>query len=575
MKFSEILRLNKEFRFSLEKTPVYPISVISNVVVNQLQPILEYELRVNFVNAEVAIGDYDAIIQDSVKSSEKSMVVLFWEIANLIDGFQYKAPLLSLKETEELVERFKSEIDFALKNLEKLPLVLFNKFSTLAFNHPYIKKNNFDFICDQLNNYIESKQSHNVIIIDIDKLIAKCSIEKSFDFRNYYSSKALYSVDFFREYASFIKPIVLSATGKSKKALIFDCDNTLWNGIVGEDGLDGIQMSSKTAKGVVFEEVQHLAKDLARKGIVIGLNSKNNASDVNEVFSNNKAITIKDEDIVIKKVNWNDKVSNLKEIAKDLNIGIDSLLFVDDSDFEINLVRETLPQVVTMQVPKQLYLYPQEFRKRQECFFTLSNSNEDSNRIKMYKDEQKRETEKASFVNIGEYLKSLDLSIVVYIDNKAQIARIAQLTQKTNQFNFTTKRYTETEITSFIESKSHKVFTIEVRDKFGDFGLTGVIIVEIKDDSALIDTFLMSCRVLGRNLELKFLDLVIEELRLIGIKKIVASYYKTIKNNQVQVFYENNGFLVMKQNEIEKFYELNIANYKLHQLDYISSKYDR
>ena len=540
MKFSEIIQKNNELGKCMSG-PNYNVSILSNIIVNQLNSVLEFELRSKGVNAKVTIGDYDTIIQDSAIISDENLVLIFWELANLIDGFQYRANSLSKAETDLYISRFKAEIDLVFNNLKPVPLVIINKFSTLIFNAENILENNFDHICQELNEYLVKKKTANMLLVEVDKVLAKNSIKDSVDFRNYYSSKSLYTVLFYKEYATFISPIVLSVNGMSKKAIIFDCDNTLWNGIVGEDQADGLFMTSSTVKGVVFEEVQWIANELARKGIIIGLNSKNNPDDVEEILKL-PIMSIGNNEISIKKINWNDKVSNLKQIASELNIGLDSIVFVDDSDFEINLVKKYLPQVETIQVPIEKYLYPSEFRKKIGLFFNFNITSEDLNRGKMYAQESERKDKLSTYENIEEYISSLGLEIKIFIDDIRHVARVAQLTQKTNQFNLTTKRYTETEVTQFMKDENFKVFAFEVKDKYGDFGLTGQAFIEIRGKEAIIDTFLMSCRVLGRNIEFKFIEEVLYNLRKNGITRVKASYLPTLKNEQVKELFEKMGF---------------------------------
>ncbi len=576
LKYSEILKANRELGKSLGGSK-FEITILSNIITSQLNDILEYCLRKRNINAYVKSGDYDNIVQDSEKFKNSNLVIIFWELANIIDGLQYIANIMSNGEIESLLSKVKSNIDFVLTNLKNTSLVLFNKFSSLIFNYENIKSNNFDKIFQNLNKYLEQKVQSNTIFIDIDKLISKVSIEKSVDFRYFYSSKALYTIEFYKNYAEYIKPIILSANGKTKKAIIFDCDNTLWKGIVGEDGFDGIEMSSKTQNGVVFEEVQHLALELNKRGILLGICSKNNPQDVDKVISNHPDMKIKDEHLTIKKVNWNDKVSNLKGMANELNIGLDSIVFVEDSSFEVNFIKEYLPQITIFQVPEKLSEYPRMLREHINLFYNISESKEDLKKAEMYKQQAKREHEKSRFSNLDDYLKSLELKLTIYINYNLLIPRISQLTQKTNQFNLTTKRYTESDIKIFVNSNKYRVFAFNVSDKFGDYGITGLSIVKLDNEikSADIDTFLMSCRVIGRNVEFSFLDFIINCLKDLGIISLSSCYIKSLKNEQVANFYEKNGFELIKSFDNEKSYRLRLEKYKSKNLEYIGVEIGR
>lgn len=576
LKFSELLRLNAELADAM-KGERYEITVLSNIITHQLNEVLEYSLRLENINAHVASGNYDNIVQDSQKFSKSNAVIVFWEACNIVDGLQYKANTMNAEEVQEVVNKVKSEIDFVLENLQQAGLVLFNKFSSLVFNRDIIKENNFDRICKELNAYLETKAKSSVILIELDKIIATVSCEQSVDFRYYYSSKALYTVNFYKAYAQFIQPILLSVNGKAKKVLVFDCDNSLWKGILGEDGIEKIEMSLKTKGGVVFEEAQYIGLDLSKRGILVALCSKNNPQDVDQVLQAHPNMILKEENITIKTVNWEDKVSNLRSIAQQLNVGLDSLVFVDDSDFEIELVKKNLPQVSVLKVPTETYAYPQVLRSISQLFYTMAETKEDGARATIYKQQFERESEKKAFGNIENYLKSLEMEVTVAIDELGQLARVAQMTQKTNQFNLTTKRYTEADILAFMESNDHSVLAFEVKDKFGDSGITGVSILKFTDnfETVAIDTFLMSCRIIGRNIEFAFFDFLMGHLINKGTKHIKATYSKTPKNEQVAKLYDQLGFEVVRQAEEMHEYELDVADYNYQNITYIKINHGR
>ncbi len=336
--------------------------------------------------------------------------------------------------------------------------------------------------------------------------------------------------------------------------------------------MDGIIMSPSKPKGVVFREVQNIVKHLSKKGILIGLNSKNNIEDVEEVIINHPDFWLSNEQIVIKKVNWKNKAENLNEIAKELNIGIDSLVFIDDSDFEINLINEYVPEVYTIQVPKNIYTYPDMIRSKLSLFFNRGISEEDVKRVRMYKEQRRERIHKIWIENMEEYLRSLQLEMTILIDEQELVPRIAQLTQKTNQFNLTTKRYTESDISNFLKSNNHSVYAFQACDKYGDFGTTGVSILEIDGDKARIDTFLMSCRILGRKIEYRFLEEIFRDLKNLNISQVEASYLSTAKNVQTKDFFESAKFNLIKENESEKQYLLNLDLIQQGEFDFIKVK---
>ena len=273
---------------------------------------------------------------------------------------------------------------------------------------------------------------------------------------------------------------------------------------------------------------------------------------------------IRNEDLAIKKVNWNDKAQNLREISEELNIGLDSIVFIDDSDFEIELIKTKIPQITSIKVPSKIHEYPTLFRDIFSLFFDISKSAEDKIRTEFYKQQNLRSNEKKKTNNIEDFLSSLKLNIKLFVDHKDSVPRMAQMTQKTNQFNLTTKRYTEGDISQFILNKDYKVFCISVSDKFGDSGITGLCILKLdrSEKLAIIDTFLLSCRVIGRNIEHVFMDTIINKIKKEKILKIKSSFKKTLKNEQVRKFYDQFGFELKFENGKIKDYDVSINNYK-------------
>ena len=560
MKYSEIIRLNHELEGALKETE-YKVVILSNIMVHQSKEICEYLLRIESVNASVSIGEYDNIVQDSAKIQDVNAVLIFWEVCNFIDGLQYKINTLSEIDFQSLVEKIKLEIDLVFNNLKEVPLVLINKFTSLIFDQFSLTISRANKLTNELNFYLESAIGENVKIVDINKVISKLSISSSVDLRYYYSSKTLYSVEFYKQYFEYIKPIFLSTAGKIKKALIFDCDNTLWKGVLGEDGFDNIK---------IYQEIQYLALDLAKKGVIIGICSKNNPEDVDEVLKKHQDMIIRDNDIVIKKVNWGDKASNLKLIAKELNIGTDSLVFIDDSSFEIDLIKKKLPEVRVFQVPKKEYEYGLMVRELSNLFYNSSETKEDERKVQIYKEQLQRTKGEESIGNIEDYLATLGLVLKVYIDDLTQVTRISQMTQKTNQFNLTTKRYAEREITALIKEEGSTVISINVQDKYGDNGLTGLAILD--NTQSMIGTLLLSCRVLGRNIEYQFMDVIVGIAKRNKLNELSAAYIKTNKNQQVVDFYEKCGFIKLNESDGDSQYSLQVDSYNNQDIQYIGVK---
>jgi FkbH-like protein len=563
IKYHQLLQANADLGSHLALN--YRIAALSNTTINQCKEIIEYSLRRVGVGAVVEVGEYDNIVQDSERYSGYDCVIVFWEVANLIEELPFRFHEFDQAKMKGLVAHVKNQIIFAFEKLGGAKLVLFNRLSAAPFTFNSRKKTELDLICDDLNNFIEQNAPSCVRLVDIESIYFSRTIAASIDLRYFLSSMAFYSIDFYRTYADYIKPFILSSVGKIKKVLIFDCDNTLWKGILAEDGLTGVKM---------YREIQHIAVEMAKKGVIVGLCSKNNPEDVDEALQSHSEMVLTDAFIVIKAVNWEDKSVNLQSIASSLNIGLDSFVFVDDSDFEVNLIKEKLPEVTVFQVPKDYAGYVIKLRSIvDEYFYNPTETKEDTSKIDKYKTEFVRASGKDNFENIEDYLKSLKLEMKLMVDPADAIDRLSQLTQKTNQFNLTTRRYTSNEIKSFVEDPSFLVVAMDVVDKFGSYGTTGFAICRVNDGEAEIDTLLMSCRILGRNIEFRFIHQLVQLLKKRSAIKVSAEYLKTSKNAQVSGFYLKAGFVVVKEEPDCTLFERSITEFVEKDFNYIKVSY--
>lgn len=571
LKYTEILHLNKTLVGTIRSKP-YEIGIISNVTVNSFKEVLEYSCRLNQIEPKVEIGNFDNIVQDSAVLNNKDLIIIFYDVLNIVDQVSDFFEDLEEEKYNNLKNKLFTEIDIIFENLSNTASVIFNSFSSAYYNNNNVQVSKIETFVKELNAYVEQKKTSNVSIVNIDKLYANIGFKQSIDFRFYHSSKAPYTFAFLKNYVDEIETVFLRNTGKLKKAIIFDCDNTLWKGVIGEDGMEGIDMSPTTKSGKFYHFVQRIAVFLSKRGVIVGLCSKNNEQDVLDVLRNHKHMILKEDHIVIKKVNWMDKASNLRAISSELNIGIDSLVFVDDSNFEINLIKEQVPEITTIQVPTSISDYPDLILKNVYKYFNLVLNSDDAKKTEMYKQQFERENSKTTFSSIEDYLASLEIELTVVKNDKAHLPRIAQLTQKTNQFNLTTYRYTDSQVNQFMADKKHEVYAMFVKDKFGDNGLTGVCIAkEDEKDSknAIIDSLLMSCRIIGRNIEFVYVSHIIKDLANKGYQTLTAVYIPTKKNGQVEDFYDKIGFNLIENINGTKYYSLNISDFEPKKVDYI------
>lgn len=374
----------------------------------------------------------------------------------------------------------------------------------------------------------------NVYFFDIDSLIREIGISQTYNYSLGHLYQLPYTKSFLESFATYLDQIILKISSPDKKVIILDCDNTLWKGIVGEDGVDGV-LCDLNADGIVFYHFQQFIKSRKEMGFVLCLCSKNNEEDVREVFLN-KRMPLQWDDFVLKKINWNNKDQNIKEIANELSLGMDSFIFIDDNDFEINIVKESLPDV-------NLFKMRTEYHNLIELtkhiiFSKKSITNEDLLKTEQYISEAKRKGLEKSGLRFEDYVKSLEIVMKIDEDLESDLTRVSQLTEKTNQFNFNKHYYSVEELKENILKKRFKCFTLRVSDKFGDYGLVGVILIEIKEDKVILENYILSCRILGRRIEFNFLDFVkgkIEET--FNSKLDEIRFNVTAKNIPAQKFY--------------------------------------
>ena len=569
LKYTEILKANSLLKKQVEGVKPFNIKVLSNITCNQLGATLAYHLMQQGVNPVIGFGNYDNVVQDSFNQQDQQLVIVHYELLNVVGKTDCYVEDLTDGQFEEIASSLEGELGMVLQNLSSIPCVLFDSFNAGAVLINPLRRNLYSELANRLNQYVANNKGSNTYLIDTNAIYNKIGIENALDFKLYNLSKTLYTIGYWKEYVYLLSPVLLKVTGKAKKAVIFDCDNTLWKGILGEDGFDGIDMSEHSKVGGIYHQVQNMAVWLSKHGVLIGLCSKNNPEDVDDVIARHPDMALKNDNIVISEVNWNDKASNLRAIAETLNIGLDSLVFVDDSDFEINLIKEQLPQVLCMQVPEAIYDYPSKLSEIVNTYFFFSDSKADLDKTIQYKQQAERAKQKSKFADITDYLRSLEMEIRFGVDLADEAERVAQLTQKTNQLNVCTTRYTQTQIENIKNSTSQSYISLSVKDKFGDSGLTGVAIVSFADSKGTIDDFLMSCRVMGRNIEFAFVDFIIEFLKGKGCQEVYSKYLPTQKNKPVSDFFEKCGFPILSEKVGEKVYFINISDYKYKNIEYI------
>lgn len=414
-------------------------------------------------------------------------------------------------------------------------------------------------IADSIQNYNAflkelSCNYSNLKWIDISRFFHRYARSEWIDWKYYFISQMALNPRLSHAFKEWFDVQVDGILLKRKKCLVLDLDNTLWGGVLGEDGISGIQIGGDYP-GKAFLYFQKALLELSKTGVILTVCSKNNENDVLEVWEKNPYLILREKDFSAWKIDWNNKADNIQALAEDLNIGLDSMVFVDDNPSERELVKQHLPMVEVPDFPDKPYLLPLFFMDLVEKYFaTYHLTSEDKCKTEQYKANFKRDRVKRAFTNLDDFILNLDIEIEIYPVNDFNISRISQMTQKTNQFNLTTRRYSETDIKK-MTSQGAYVFCMNVKDRFGDNGIVGCIILDCKNDGIDIDSFLLSCRVLGKGIEFAFIKTVLNWLYHQGYIVFRAQYIPTLKNVQVSDFYDKLGFVCNKQESGTKYYE--------------------
>ncbi len=361
--------------------------------------------------------------------------------------------------------------------------------------------------------------------------------------------------DLARETMGFIRAL----TGGVRKVLVLDLDNTLWGGIVGEDGISGIKLGD-AAPGNAFTAFQRRLLGLHRRGILLAINSANNPDDAIEVLQSHPEMVLQPDHFAAMRINWNDKTQNMREIAKELRLGLDSFVFWDDNPTERERMRALLPEVMTVEVPRDPALYERGL-SRITAFDTLSLTEEDRSRGRMMAQERARKSARTKIATEEEFLQSLGIQASIAAPDKITLPRFAQLTQRTNQFNLTTRRYTEADLDDMIAGGSAILQGLRVTDRFGDEGWTGLAIIEREGDRATFNTFLLSCRVIGKKIEHAFVSALLADLKAAGVTRVEASRRPTAKNALCERFWLDAGFETAGESDDETRYTLDLAHH--------------
>ena len=539
------------------------IAILSNINMDPIKGILNAE---NIYTCMYGQYIQELVDENSYLNVNSPEVILF-----SLDGEEFIKDicynLLKIEEAKSIIEQKLNDIFNVIRNYLQKRSGVFFIFSNLVLPSSYFMNyldTNSDYSISSLESYINekitifSKSLTGVYILDWKRIVLMQGYKNLYDDKFWYLGRIKWTNKAFRLLSIEIENILNAIKGNIKKVLILDLDNTLWGEIIGEEGIGGIQLS-EDGIGKCYRDFQALIKSLKNLGVLLAINSKNNPEDVQEVFDNHPMMLLKKDDFVLMKINWDNKIDNIKEIAQELNLGTDSFVFIDDNQREREMVRQYLPEVAVPDFPddpsqiKKWFLESVIYKFFPKVFLT----DEDKQKFNQYQAGIKRKGILKE-LTIDEFIKKLEIKLEIYLNDPRFIKRIAQLTQKTNQFNMTTIRYSESDIKNLQDDEKNLLFTLNYKDTFGDEGVTGCSIIKTFDNQGDIDTFLLSCRIIGRRVEYTFLYKILKILGERNIKIVRAKFIPTRKNEVAKDFYLTAGFRMIEKKDNINFYEANI-----------------
>jgi FkbH-like protein len=562
----------------------FKLAILRSFTVEPIVPLLRAEAFAYGIDLEVHVGDFNTYVQDMLDSQSSlyrfapNAVVLAVRAdqaaPELWRDFPDQAPEAAQQAAERVVRGYEQWIG-AFRKHSQAALIVHSlerpSSPSLGILDSQSEAGQSGLI-RQINRELRRIAAgfHGVYVLDYDALVARQGSEHWHDERKWLTARlpiaAGHLIHMAREWMRFIVPL----SGRIAKVLVVDLDNTLWGGVIGEDGITDIKVGPEHP-GAAYQALHRALLDLSRKGILLAVCSKNNLDDAMEALERHPGMLVRAKHFAAMRINWTDKAQNLREIAQELNVGIDALAFLDDNPFEREQVRAALPEVAVIDLGKDPLEYASAVRNC-AVFERLTLSSEDQQRTEMYAAQKQRAGAEQNFQSKEDFFRFLEQEAELELVSDLTLARIAQLTQKTSQFNLTTRRYTEPQIAEMAKKPEWHIFSIRVRDRFGDHGLVGVAIAHDEGEQCEVDTFLLSCRVIGRTVETALLAHLAESAVQRGRKRLVGWFLPTKKNAPARDFYAQHGFNRQETNGSGSLWTLDLKGSPLRCPDWIKLK---
>jgi FkbH-like protein len=532
------------------------VAILSSFTINGLEEALAVKCAERKIECATYVSPYRQYNQDILSSTSNlydfspQLTFLFIDTRSILSSIFYSPYSVSPSERKQHVDNSVRELVNLVKKFRATStskLILAN-FHAPVYTPYGICEAKTEYGLREMVSDLNVKLSHalrdehSTYILNFDAFVAKYGEVNVFDYRQFLYGDIKVSLNYIPYLAEEMMGYIKAELGMNRKCIVLDLDNTLWGGIVGEDGFEGIELSTHYP-GTSFIEFQKIILALHERGVILAINSRNNEDEALKVIREHPYMVLREHNFASIKINWNDKISNMKAIADELNIGLDSLVYFDDDPINREVMSKALPEVMTISLPQDPALYAPSLMDLND-FSTLAITEEDKKRGQMYIEERKRSQLEKSVGNLDDFLSQLNIRINIKKADPFTIPRIAQLVQKTNQFNLTTIRFQEEEILKFYKDKNMLVGCAQTADKFGDNGITGVFIIEKNPERSewTIKEFLLSCRVMGRRIENGIMHFILSEAKKEGIKKVKGKYIPTKKNKPCEEFLPSSGF---------------------------------
>jgi len=570
-------------KLDIPKESQIKIALLSSFTIEPLGVYLDIESRRLSLFPEIFLGGFNQFRQEILDPNgnlykfEPDFTILATNLEHIVNKLHDTFFKLNAKEKVNLIESFIIEMESLVEGFKKntSSILIINNYILPIYSPLGILDNKDELGIREFYQLANRKlagkfkDDEKVYVFDLNKMASGFGIQNAVNYKMHYMASMEFSESFLpylvKEYVSYIKAF----KGMTKKCIVLDLDNTLWGGIIGEDGMEGIKLDS-AFPGNQFMDFQKSILRLHERGIILAINSKNNFDDAIEVIRKHPSMILKEENFASIQINWEPKFKNIMKISEEIGIGLDSMVFFDDNAVERHLVKKALPEVLVVDLPKSPSLYKKTLENL-PVFDLLSLTIEDKKRGEMYAARKERkELEKS--VDMETYLKNLEILINVKQIDDFSLPRITNLVMKSNQFNLTTKRYTKAEIQNMKEGFETNIYYLQVKDRFGDEGIVGVAILNKKENIWIIDSLLMSCRVIGRKIENAFLYKILEDAKSSNVESIKATYIRTKKNDLVSNFYKNLGFRLIREDENGSEWILDLKDSKIEMPDFIKAE---